>query len=338
MKSDSHQSWTAEEILALGRSYQGAAVLAAAADLDLFSALCPGPLAAAGLARTLQCDLRALTILLDALVALRLLEKSGSHYALPAGLDAFLTPDGAQSILAMAQHQGHCLRNWAQLGRVVKTGRPADRMPGVRGEAGAQEAFIGAMHNISAPNADQVIRAVLPLQFQHLLDIGGASGTWTMAFLRACPSARATLFDLPHVIPMARRRLVAAGLDERVRLIAGDFANDALPPGADLAWVSAIVHQNSRAQNRDLFGKVFSALAPGGRIAIRDILMEEDRTRPVAGALFAVNMLVATEGGGTFTLAELREDLVAAGFVEVAQVRQDEAMNSVVVAKKPGAA
>ncbi len=337
MEIKTKQPWTAEDILALGRSYQGAAVLAAAADLDLFSALAPAPLGAAELARTLQCDPRALTILLDALVALRLLEKSGSQYALPAGLHPFLTLDGAQSILAMAQHQGHCLRNWAQLARVVKTGRPAELMPGVRGEAGDQAAFIGAMHNVSAPNADHVIRAVQPLQFGHLLDIGGASGTWTIAFLRACPSARATLFDLPHVIPMARRRLAAVGLDQRVRLVAGDFATDALPPGADLAWVSAIVHQNSRAQNRALFAKVFAALAPGGRIAIRDILMEEDRTHPVAGALFAVNMLVATEGGGTFTFAELREDLEAAGFTEVASVRQDEAMNAIVVAKKPGA-
>jgi hypothetical protein len=110
---------------------------------------------------------------------------------------------------------------------------------------------------------------------------------------------------------------------------------DALPPGADLAWVSAIVHQNSRAQNRDLFAKVLAALVPGGRIAIRDILMEADRTRPVAGALFAINMLVATEGGGTFTFDELREDLEAAGFAEVAVLRQDEAMDAVVVARKP---
>ena len=338
MKLKSHQLWTVEDVLALGRSYQGAAVLAAAADLDLFSALTPAPLAAADLARTLQCDLRGLTILMDALVGLRLLAKSDGNYALPASLKALLTPDGAQSILAMAQHQGHCLRNWAQLSRVVKTGRPAKRIPGVRGEAGDQEAFIGAMHNISVPNADQVIRAVQPLHFQHLLDIGGASGTWTIAFLRACPSAQATLFDLPHVLPMARRRLVAAGLDQRVKLVAGDFMTDALPPGADLAWVSAIVHQNSRAQNRDLFGKVVAALVPGGRIAIRDILMEEDRTQPVAGALFAVNMLVATEGGGTFTFADLREDMMAVGFAEVALARQDEAMNAVVVARKPGAA
>src|SRR5450759_61597 len=176
------QLWTVEEILALGRSYQGAAVLAAAADLDLFSALVSAPLGAADLARTLDCDLRGLTMLLDALVGLRLLEKSGSHYALPTGLNALLTPDGAQSILAMAQHQGHCLRNWAQLGRVVKTGQPAERIPGVRGETGDQEAFIGAMHNLAAPNADQIIRAVQRPQFQHLRDIGGASGTWTIAF------------------------------------------------------------------------------------------------------------------------------------------------------------
>ncbi len=335
MKPTLHQPCSADEILALGRTYQGAAVLAAAAELDLFSALAPAPLPAGELARALQCDLRALTILLDALVALRLLEKFSDRYALAGGLDAFLTHDGTQSVLAMAQHQAHCLRNWAQLARVVKTGRPAECWPGIRGNDGAQEAFIGAMHNISAPNADQVIQAVQPLQFRHLLDIGGASGTWTIAFLRACPSAQATLFDLPHVIPMARKRLAAAGLDQRVRLQNGDFTRDALPPGADLAWVSAIVHQNSRAQNRALFTKVGAALVPGGRIAIRDILMEADRTQPVAGALFAVNMLAATEGGGTFTFAELREDLEAAGFTEVALLRQDAAMNSIVVGQKP---
>ena len=122
-----------------------------------------------------------------------------------------------------------------------------------------------------------------------------------------------------------------------VTMYAGDNS-DRFPDNTDapdLAWVSAIVHQNSRAQNRALFTKVGAALVPGGRIAIRDILMEADRTQPVAGALFAVNMLAATEGGGTFTFAELREDLEAAGFTEVALLRQDAAMNSIVVGQKP---
>jgi predicted O-methyltransferase YrrM len=338
MHQKTRRPWTADDVLALGRNYQGAAVLGAAADLDLFSAVASKPLKAAEFSRRLRCDLRGLTILLDALVALQLLEKSGDRYALPAGLGTLLVHDAPQSVLAMAQHQATCLRRWAQLAQVVKSGRPAKRLPSVRGEAGDEEAFIGAMHNVSAPHADQVIKAIRPLRFQHLLDIGGASGTWTMAFLRACPSAQATLFDLPPVIPMARRRLAAARLGSRVNLVAGDFMTNVLPSGVDLAWVSAIVHQNSRSQNRALFSKVLRALVPGGRIAIRDILMEQNRTQPVAGALFAVNMLVATQGGGTFTFAELHEDLTAAGFAKASILRADDAMNSIVVAMKPGAA
>jgi SAM-dependent methyltransferase len=337
MHANAPRRWTSEGLLELGRSYQAAAVFAAAADLDLFPALLAGPRSTAELAGPLGCPARGLAILLDALAALGLLVKRDERYELPTGAKDCLGPDGPHSILAMAQHQANCLRNWAQLARVVKTGRPAERTPSVRGESGDQQAFIGAMHNVSGPVADQVIRGVHPLQFRQLLDVGGASGTWTMAFLRACPEGAATVFDLPHVIPMARARLEAEGFGARVRLAAGDFMEDPLPQGADLAWVSAIVHQNSRAQNRRLFGGVFRALVPGGRIALRDHVMDESRLRPAAGALFAVNMLVATEGGGTFTFAELREDLESAGFSRVVLARDDPTMNSVVVAYRPEA-
>src|ERR1035438_10241133 len=176
--------------------------------------------------------------------------------------------------------------------------------------------------------------AALPLESTHLLDVGGASGTWTIAFLEANPSGTATIFDLPHVIPMARKRLRKLGLSGRVRAVAGDFYRDELPRGADLAWVSAIVHQNSREQNRRLFRKVFRALEPGGRIAIRDVVMEESRTAPVSGALFAVNMLVGTPGGGTFTFRELKEDLRRAGFAGVRLARRGEGNDSVLVARR----
>jgi SAM-dependent methyltransferase len=335
MEAQQIEAWTAEKVMTLGRSYQGAAILAAAADLDLFSQLGPQPEPSTVLARRLQYDARGLEVLLNALAALELLEKSGDAYALGAGVAACLTASGGQTVLAMAQHQANCLRKWAQLARVVKTGHPVDQAPSVRGEAGDQEAFIGAMDNVSAPHAAQVIQALAKLDFRHVLDVGGASGTWTLAFLRAHPFCKATLFDLPHVIPLAERRLSATNLMARVELVAGNFMTDPLPVGADFAWVSAIIHQNSRRQNQDLFAKIFRALAPGGHIAIRDILMDETHTQPVAGALFAVNMLVATDGGSTFTFSELREDLETAGFVDAAVVRHDEGMNSVLLARKP---
>ncbi len=108
-----------------------------------------------------------------------------------------------------------------------------------------------------------------------------------------------------------------------------------MPAGADLVWVSAIVHQNSRQQNRALFAEVIRALQAGGRIAIRDIVMAPSHTAPAAGALFAVNMLVSTGGGGTFTFQELREDLEHVGFVGVQWLHRDEGMNSIVLARKP---
>jgi hypothetical protein len=329
-------NWSAETVLGLARTYQGAVVLGAAADLDLFSAIARAPATATALAADRACDPRGLTVLLDALTALGLLNKAGHVYHLAAGVKACLSADNPGNVLAMAQHQANCLRRWAQLATVVKTGRPAPELPSVRGAAGDQAAFIGAMDNVSAPVADRVIESLGPLAFKHLLDVGGASGTWTIAFLRACPGGRATLFDLPEVLPLARARLERVGLLERVRLVAGDYNRDELPGDADLAWVSAIVHQNSREQNRAMLARVWRALRPEGQVAIRDLVMEPDRVHPEAGALFAVNMLVATDGGGTFTFEELAADLAAAGFGPARRVRDDPGMNAIVTATRAG--
>jgi predicted O-methyltransferase YrrM len=167
-----------------------------------------------------------------------------------------------------------------------------------------------------------------------VLDVGGGPGTWTIALLRAVPEARATLFDLPPVTAMARERFVEAGLAHRVTLVGGDFYTDELPAGADLAWLSAICHQDSREQNRALLGKIHKALADGGAVVVRDVVMDPSRTSPAGGALFAVNMLTATDGGGTYTFDEYREDLRKAGFGQAVLVHRDEFMSSLIRAQK----
>ncbi|MDY0169543.1 MAG: methyltransferase [Thermoguttaceae bacterium] len=235
----------------------------------------------------------------------------------------------------MLRHRMNILRGWAQLAWVVRAGIPAPQQASIRGPAGDRAAFVAAMHTVSGPAADELVARLGPPSFTHLLDVGGASGTWTLAFLRAAPEARATLFDLPDAVEQARRRIAQSEFAARVTLAAGDFYTDPLPAGADYAWVSAIVHQHSREHNRALFAKVFAALAPGGRIGIRDVVMQPEKVQPREGALFAINMLVNTESGGTFSFAELAADLQAAGFVETELRIEDPAMNSVVEALKP---
>jgi predicted methyltransferase len=94
---------------------------------------------------------------------------------------------------------------------------------------------------------------------------------------------RATIFDLPPVVEMARERMTREGLLDRVSLVAGDFRVDDLPAGHDMALLSAIIHMNSLEQNAELYGKIYDALDPGGRLVIRDHVMQPDRTEPKAG-------------------------------------------------------
>ena len=331
---------TKDAVLELVRGFQPSCVVIAAAELDVFTLLHGRPMAAARLAQRVKGDLRAVTVLLDALAAIGLLVKTAGAeplYSVPAAVAEVLADNGPQSVLGMVRHLGNCLRGWGQLAGVVLRGKPAARRPSVLGAGGDLASFIRAMHEISEPLAAPLVAGLGPLTFTHLLDLGGASGTWTVPFLRLNPEARATVFDRPEVLPMARRLMTKAGLADRVRLVPGDFMSGAMPEGTDLAWVSAIVHQNSRAQNRKLFAKVFAALEPGGLILIRDIVMDGSRTRPAGGALFAVNMLVNTPGGGTYTFGELRDDLSAAGFAKAKLLRRGQWMDSVVGAAKPRA-
>ncbi|NLZ07710.1 MAG: methyltransferase domain-containing protein [Phycisphaerae bacterium] len=328
------QLWTEAKLLETARAFQPACVVLAAADLDIFTVLARGAATAAALASVLDTDPRATAILLDALAALDLLAKRGDVYVVPPEVANLLSEDSPTNVLAGLRHQANCLRRWVQLARVVRDGGPAQRTPSIRGEIADTEAFIGAMDNFSVAVAPAVVGRLGPLRFQRLLDIGGASGTWTIAFLRGAPEATAVLFDLPEVVPLARQRLMRANLLDRVTLVAGDYNRDDLPGGADLAWLSAIAHQNSRQENRALFAKTYAALTPGGALAIRDVVLDRSRTKPPAGALFAVNMLVGTEGGNSYTFEEFRDDLSATGFADVELLYPDEGMNSLIRAWK----
>jgi len=327
-------SLSCDEVLKLMRSFQPTCVLAAAAELDIFTSLSGGSANSADLSARLGTDLRATTILLDALTSLGFLMKENDEYRVPPGVAEMLSESSPTNILPGVRHQANGVRRWAQLARVVQTGGPAECPPSVRGPDGDLASFIGAMENYSAPVAEQVIDKLRPLGFRHLLDIGAGPGTWTIALLRAVPNAIATVFDLPQVIPMARQRIEQAGLIKRVSFVGGDYLSDDLPAGADFIWLSAIAHQNSREQNAALFAKIHKALSPGGTLAVRDVVMDESRTGPQAGALFAINMLVATEHGNTYTFEEFRSDLAHAGFVNIELFYHDDAMNSLIRAQK----
>ena len=325
---------TPDSILGLGRGFMESRILLSAVELGVFDLLADAPRTAPETATAIDGDLRGTTVLLDALVGMGLLDKSDGSYACPESVASLLARRAPGSVVPMLQHSIGLWRRWSELTDVVRRGAPAHAAGPQRTEAD-REAFIGAMHTVGSRMAQQVVAAIDPGGAQRLLDIGGASGTYTQAFLEASPQLRATLFDLPPVIEIARRRLGPTGLLDRISLVAGDFYANPLPQGHDLALLSAIIHQNSAEQNTDLYRKVCQALEPGGRLVIRDHVMSPDHTRPARGTIFAVNMLVGTEGGGTYTFDEIRAGLEAAGFTTVRQIQADEQMSGLVEAFTP---
>ena len=315
------------------RGFLTSRVILTAAELDLFTRLDNGQATADGLAKELGCDQRSLTRILDCLVALELLSKQDSVYR-SSERGSLLSAKHPRTELPMVLHLNGLWETWSGLTETVRTGSNPKRRPVSERDGGSLEAFIGAMHVVGRSLSREIADFYDLSPFEKLLDIGGATGTYTMAFLEKNPKMSAVLFDLPDVITMAEKRLEEEGLLERVELVPGDFYKDVLPEGCDLALLSAIIHQNSPQENLDLYGKIHRALVPGGKLLIRDHVMDPDRTSPPQGTLFALNMLVNTKGGDTYTFDEIRSNLETAGFGEVKLVRKGERMDCLVEAKK----
>jgi SAM-dependent methyltransferase len=324
-----------EIILRMAQGFMECRILHTAAELDLFTRLSNAPMSAHEVAGSISGDERALSMVLDALGAMGLLVKQGQKYQCESSVSQLLSKNSPQTVLPMVLHMASLTKRWARLTDIIKGLGEAKEDFDFSRDAEELRAFIGAMHAIGAPLAKQIVAAVDAGSARALLDVGCGSGTYSIAFLRAVPEMKATLFDLPDVIEMARERLKNEGLLNRTTLITGSFYHQEFPEGHDLVLISAIIHSNSAEENLELYKKSFRALNRGGRILVRDHVMSPDRTCPRDGAIFAINMLVGTPGGGSYTFQEIESGLSQAGFTRIRLLRQGEHMDAVVEGFKP---
>lgn len=315
-------------------AFMQARILLSAADLDLFTELESKPRTSCDLAADLGLDTHATTRVLDCLVVTGVLAKTGGCYHLTER-GAPLSSLHPASILPMIRHMSSMWNNWSQLTETVRLGKNPALTP-VIGEKDkdVMNAFIGAMHVIGQGLSRKIAGELDLASFKQLLDIGGGSGTYAMAFLEKNQNMKAVVFDFPGVLDLARERIAGTPFADRVSFAHGDFYHDELPGGCDCALLSAIIHQNSPQENTELFRKIHRALVPGGCVLIRDHIMDEARTSPPAGAFFAINMLVATPAGDTYTFAEVQDMLEGAGFIDVTLIKTGPRMDCIVQARK----
>jgi hypothetical protein len=268
-------------------------------------------------------------ILLDALVAMEILEKRGGRYRLPEEHVPWLTEASPTHYPALLRHRNRMFRNWAHLEERVAGIEPrlGDFRREVRERTGTNEDFIRAMYAVGHERARQVADHVDLGGVRTLADLAGGPGHYLAEFARRSPDLEPYLVDLPATLDVAKRLLAGTPLAGRVRLVAWDVYGepppDGLPP-LDLIFISQLVHAEAPVGNRDLLARLHPLTAPGGRVVVHENVVEPGRTAPAAAALFAVNMLAMTEGGRTYTEDEILSWGKAVGFVPEPGVRINE--------------
>jgi ubiquinone/menaquinone biosynthesis C-methylase UbiE len=296
------------------RGFQESRVILTALELDLFSAIGSGATAAQA-AATAGTEARATEMLLHALASLDLVRKEGAVFHNSPVAARFLAASSPDSARMAMLHTAGLWHRWSGLTECVRTGTatPDER------SMESTEAFIAAMHNNARQRAAQLAQAAAA-GANRMLDVGGGSGAYAIAFAQANAKLRAEVFDQPAVLAIAERHIREAGLEGRISTRVGDLRTDEFGGGYDLVLISAICHMLGVEENRDLLARVYRALAPGGRVAIQDFLLRADKTGPRAGALFSLNMLVNTRGGASYSEEEYTGWLREAGFGEVRRV------------------
>lgn len=315
----------AKDIAELAVSFQESRVFLTGYELGIFTVVGRGGKSSSQVARKIGTQARYTDRLMNALCALGLLKKKGRRFRnSPLALKYLLR--GSPYFMHSVAHSVNMWDTWSGLTRAIRSGKPVlGRGINERG-SGWLEAFIAAMHERARESAPSVAKMIgfslkAPSVRIKVLDVGGGSGAYAMAFVKAAKGITADVFDLPNVVPLAQNYIKKAGLSNKVKVVVGDYNADALGSGYDAVFLSAIIHINSPQQNRALFRKACSALRENGRIIIQDFIMNEDRLGPPMAAFFALNMLVATGSGDTYTESEVRDWLIRAGFSGI--VRKD---------------
>jgi acetylserotonin O-methyltransferase len=255
-------------------------------------------------------DYKALPRLLDACVALGLLEKRDAAYVNTPESDKYLRSDSPDSLTGYIHYSNEALYPmWAHLEDAVREGTPrwnqtfdveGGIFSGFFRTAESKREFLKGMHGFGRISSPAVAAAFDLGRFHLLIDLGGASGHLAEAVRERYPEIEAQVFDLPEVA------------DLYPGTIAGDFFTDPLPK-ADLYSVGRILHDWSDEKIHRLLARIYAALPEGGGLLIAEKLLEPGY---VAAHMQSLNMLIGTEGRER-SAAEYEALLRAAGFSKV---------------------
>src|SRR6266566_1684623 len=321
-KASKKKQVTPERLMQFGSAYAPPLIIGAAVSNKVFDSLESGSKTVEQISRQTGASERGLRALMNALVGFELLKKDRQgKYSLTPESAAFLVSDKAGTLagffhLILPQ----LVSKWLRLTDLVRTGRPDvavnEETEGTKFFTDLVENIIPMSYGGAQALADHLKLAKAKNEIR-VLDLAAGSGIWGIALAQESPRVRVTAVDWPGMIPTTKRITQKFGVGDRFNYVEGDILEANFGSGYDIATLGHILHSEGEGRSRRLLAKTFRALKSGGTIAIAEWLVHDDRTKPLPSLMFAVQMLVNTEKGDTFSFNEIRDWLEEAGFKKV---------------------
>jgi SAM-dependent methyltransferase len=314
-------------LLGLSGSYWQTCALHAGVKLGLFTAIGRHARSAEKISAMIDADTRAVTMLLNALVAMELLKNDDGQYANTDESRLFLDESSETYQGHIILHHHQLMASWADLDKAVRTGRPVRARSSLQ-DAEARRHFLMGMFNLAMGLAPRVAAALDLTGRRRLLDLGGGPGTYAIHFCQRQSDMRAVVFDLPGTQPFAEDTIARFGLSDRIRFVSGDYLASPLPGRYDMIWVSHILHAENPANCRRIIRKAVDALDAGGSLIIHDFFLHDTLDAPLFPTLFALNMLLGTDGGQAYSQAQVEVMLKEAGLQRIERLPLDTSNDS----------
>jgi ubiquinone/menaquinone biosynthesis C-methylase UbiE len=339
MKTAKKNQVTPERLMQFGFAYAPPLIIAAAVSNKVFVSLESGSKTVDQISKETGASARGLRMLMNALVGLELLKKDRHQkYSLTPESAAFLVSNKPGALAGFFRlNVTQLVSKWLQLGDVVRTGRPAQA---VNQEGEGTEFFSGLVENIipmsyaTAQTLADHLKLAKAKNEVRVLDLAAGSGIWGIVLAQASARVRVTAVDWAGMIPTTKRITQKFSVGARFKFIEGDLLEADFGSGYDIATLGHILHSEGEERSRQLLKKTFRALKSGGTIAIAEWLVNDERTQPLPPLMFAVQMLVNTEKGDTFSFNEIKSWLDEAGFKKVRKL-EAPGPSPLILATKP---
>ncbi len=330
-----------DRVLELLEAFRRSKTMFAAVSLGVFDYLEKGEASLGQLASDLGCNQTALATLLDSCVAIGLLTRTEDRYLNTPDAMTYLCTSSPRRMTGYINYSNQVMwQMWSHMEDAIREGTHRWKQTfGMDGPIFSQffqtpeamNEFLMGMHGFGMITSPHVVQNFDLTRFKHLADLGGATGHLAIAACQRYSHLRATVFDLPHALGLAREIVLHSGVADRIAIEGGDFFHDKLP-SADLYYLGRIIHDWSEPKIELLLTRIYEALPVGGGLLIGEKIIEESRTGPRWAMMQSLNMLICTEGTER-TLSQYDHLLKNAGFKEVSAVRNSVPLDSILAIK-----